>query len=126
MPIDDPTTWLKTATAIKTMFDGVRSAIGMVKDANSLTGGNEQQKQVVDKALATASSSTAIAEVEIATALGYQLCRCQFPPTAMLTVGYFDTERFESGQHLGDPVYECPKCGYNNAGPYSFKRLLKF
>jgi hypothetical protein len=28
MPIDDPTTWLKTATAIKTMFDGVRSAVG--------------------------------------------------------------------------------------------------
>jgi hypothetical protein len=21
------------------------------------------------------------------------------------------------------PVYECPKCGYNNAGPYNFKRL---
>jgi hypothetical protein len=77
MPIDDPATWLKTATAIKTMFDGVRSAIGMVRDVNSVTGGSAEQKQVVKKALATASSSAAIAALEMATALGYQICRCE-------------------------------------------------
>jgi hypothetical protein len=124
MPFDDPTAWLKTATAIKTMFDGVRSAIGMVRDVNLITAGSTEQKQVVETALATASSSAAIAELEIATALGYQLCRCDFPPTVMLAVGYFERDTFMGGGHgEGDPVYECPKCGYNTANPYTFKRL---
>jgi hypothetical protein len=113
--IEDPTTW-------KLMFDTIRSAIGLVRDANEISGGSEQQKQVVTQALATASSSTAIAEAEISKGLGYQLCKCDFPPTIMKTVGYFS--RTLDDQHKdGDPVFECPKCGYNNAGGWAFTRL---
>ena len=97
-----PDTWLKGASAIKTMFDSVRSAIGAVKEANELGGGNEQQKQVVTQALATASTSTVIAQAEMAKAFGYQLCKCDFPPTIMKTVGYFS--RTLDNQHQdGDP-----------------------
>jgi hypothetical protein len=63
-----------------------------------------------------------VAEAEIAKALGYQLCKCQFPPVVMLTVGYVIMKfaRYEEG----DPVYECPKCGYCTAGPYDFERTV--
>jgi hypothetical protein len=105
-------------SAFKTAVDSVRSAISIVKDVRSLGGGSEKQYQAIDNALAVASSTTAIAEAELAKAFGYELCKCQFPPTAMMTVGYKAI--------IGTPgeskaVYECPKCGYNTAGPYSHK-----
>jgi hypothetical protein len=28
-----------------------------------------------------------------------------------------------SAVKLGDPVYECPKCGYNNVGPFMYQRI---
>jgi hypothetical protein len=55
MPIDDPGPWLSGVNAIKTALDSVRAAIGMVRDAQSLGGGNEQQKKAIDVALTTAS-----------------------------------------------------------------------
>jgi hypothetical protein len=98
MPIDDPNTWLQTASAVKTMIDSFRSAIGLAKEANAIGGGTAEQKKAVDTALATASSSAALAEVEIAKTFGYPLCKCQFPPTPMLTIGYYDREFFEDGR----------------------------
>jgi len=120
MPIDDPATWAQGLGALKTAFDSVRSAISIVKDARSLGGGTQQQQQAIDQALTVANSSTAIAEAQIAQAFGYELCRCDFPPTPMRTVGYFQVN---GGNHkMGDPVYECPKCGRTNAGPFQFER----
>jgi hypothetical protein len=123
MPIDDPASWAQGASALKTMFDSVRSAIGVLKDVKSVGGGTEEQKKTIDAALATASSTSAIAEGQFAKALGYQLCKCEFPPTPMLTVGFASNN---VGQlKVGDPVYECPKCGFNNAGPFGFQRITK-
>jgi hypothetical protein len=116
--IDDPVAW----AAVKAMFDSFRSAIGLVKDANELGGGSEQQKQVVTQALATASSSTVFAQVEMAKALGYQLCKCEFPPMIMRTVGSFPISSPDKVHKSGDPVFECPKCGFNNAGTWSYNR----
>jgi hypothetical protein len=121
MPIDDPASWVAGATALKTAFDSFRSAIGLVKDVQSLGGATEQQKATIDSALATAISTAAIAQAEIAKALGYELCKCDFPPTPMRTVGYFS--RRLANHSEGDPVYECPKCGYSNAGPYGYHRI---
>ena len=87
MPIDDPSTWAQGLAAAKTAFDSVRSAIGIVKDVRSLGGGTEQQQKAIDQALTVASSTTAIAEAELAKAFGYELCKCEFPPTPMRTVG---------------------------------------
>ena len=102
-------------------FDSVRAAIGMVKDVQSLAGGTEQEQKAIDTALTVASSNTAVAEAELAKAFGYELCKCEFPPTPMRTVGYFS--RPVPKRNEGDPVYECPKCGYNNAGPFGYKRI---
>ena len=93
----------------------------MVKDVQSLGGGTEQEKKAIDTALTVASSNTAIAEAQLAQAFGYELCKCEFPPIPMRTVGYFN--RRTATNKEGDPVYECPKCGYNNAGPYGYARI---
>jgi hypothetical protein len=120
MPIDDPSSWAQGAAALKSVFDSVRSAITIVRDVRSLGGGSVEQQKAIDNALTVASSTTAIAEAELAKAFGYELCKCDFPPTPMRTVGYFF--RAVANKIEGDPVYECPKCGYNTAGPYAYKR----
>jgi hypothetical protein len=123
MPIDDPSTWLQGAGAVKAAFDSLRSAISLVKDVRSLDGGSEQQQKAIDSALATAATNTAIAEAQLAQALGYELCKCEFPPTPMKTVGYFGLSAGSAGRRAGDPVYECPKCGYRNSGPLLFNKV---
>jgi hypothetical protein len=122
MPFDDPSTWAQGATALKTAFDSFRSAISLVKDVRSLGGGSEQQQKAIDGALATATTNTAIAEAELAKAFGYELCKCEFPPTPMKTIGYFGMAAGSAGKRPGDPVYECPKCGYRNSGPLMFTK----
>ena len=82
---DDPQAWSQGASAFKTIFDGLR---------------------------------TAIAQAEVAKALGYQLCKCDFPPPLMLTVGTHSLRGGKAGA-----VYECPKCKFNTASPFSFTRL---
>ena len=121
MPIDDPSSWAQGFTALKMAFDSARSAFSMAKEVRSRGGGTEQEQKAIDSALTIASSNTAIAEAKIAASLGYELCKCDFPPTPMRTVGYFS--RQVANKNEGDPVYECPKCGYNNAGPFLYERI---
>jgi hypothetical protein len=116
----DPVTIVSAIPAVKAAFDAMRSAIGLVKDTKDLLPKEEKAKaDAITAALATAESSSRIAEAEVAKALGYELCGCAFPPTIMLTVGQHNG-RPETG--LG-PVFECPRCGYNTAGPYTYKRI---
>jgi Zn finger protein HypA/HybF involved in hydrogenase expression len=122
MAIDDPSAWAQGALALKTAFESLRTALSMVKDIRSLGSGSEEQQKVIDTALTVASSNTAIAEAELAKAFGYQLCKCEFPPIPMKTVGSH-SRNMEKHMRVGDPVYECPKCGYNTAGPYGYYRI---
>jgi len=87
---------------------------------HSLGGGSPQQQQAIDTALAVATTNTAIAEAQLAQAFGYELCRCEFPPTPMLTVGHHT--RDSGAKHAGDSVYECPKCGRDTASPFLYER----
>jgi|SRR6478735_3159246 hypothetical protein len=122
MPLDDPASWAQGLTALKTAFDSVRSAISITKDVRSLGGGTEQEQKAIDVALTLASSTTAVAEAQLAQAFGYELCKCEFPPTPMRTVGYFTRQH---GRHeIGDAVYECPKCGVTNSGPFNYQRIV--
>lgn len=121
MPTNDPSNWARGSVALKAAFESVRSAIAMVEDVRSLGGISAQEQKAIDNALTIASSNTAIAEAEIAKALGFELCKCEFPPIPMRTVGYFS--RPAAKREVGDPVYECPKCGYNTAGPYGYERI---
>jgi len=126
MPLDDPSSWAQGIGALKTTFDAVRAAISTLKDIRSLGGGTEVQQKTIDVALGVATNSTAIAEAELAKAFGYELCKCEFPPAPMLTVGYLINQmdgKPGAGRMAGDPVYECPKCGYNNAGPFTYERI---
>lgn len=61
MPIDDPNIWLQG--------DAFRSAVRLVCDAGKAFGGDQTQK-VIDQALDHAVGTAAIAEAEIAKALG--------------------------------------------------------
>jgi hypothetical protein len=117
MPIDDPGTWSQGALAFKSIFDGLRSAIAMVREARSSPNGGKDEGKLIEAALDKANAATAIAEAEVAQALGYQLCKCEFPPTPMLTVG--TTGRGDRAT----VVYECPKCRFNTSMPFTFNRL---
>ena len=95
-----------------------RSAIGLYRDVRPGTE-NPEQAKAITTALDKAENAAKVAEAEIAKALGYELCKCEFPLTAMLTVGY-TTDR---GDRKGGPVFECQKCGYETSGGWAFDRL---
>jgi hypothetical protein len=77
----------------------------------------KEESELIDAALEKASAATAIAEAEVAKALGYELCKCQFPPSP---VGFFT---MPAGIHKAtEPVFECPKCGINSAAPFEYQR----
>jgi hypothetical protein len=110
-------------SAVKTTFDALRAAIGLVKDTKDLLPKNDTTA-VITAALVTAESSSRVAEAEVAKALGYELCKCQFPPTPMLTIGNM-TANQTPATAFGKPVFECPRCGYNNSAPFDFQRTVR-
>lgn len=118
MPLDDPATWSQGALAFKSIFDGLRSAISMVREVRGGQEHGKEESKLIEAALDKASTATAIAEAEVAKALGFELCKCQFPPTPMLTVGHIDNPPAK----MVGPVFECPKCGYNSARVWSYTR----
>jgi hypothetical protein len=117
MDIANPQDWAQGAGAIKTGVDVLRSLVGIIRDLKGAGAQTETEQKVVDKAIEEAEQAAKIADAQVAKALGYQLCHCAFPPTAMLTVGHH-LSRGQTG-----PVYECPRCGYNTAGPFTFQRI---
>ena len=114
MPIDDLNSWAQGASALKVAFDAFRSAVGLARD---LRGGTPAEQRAIDEALDKASTAAQLAEAEIAKALGYELCKCEFPPIVMKTVGYGRNAK------ISGAIYECPKCGFNTALGWGFKRI---
>jgi DNA-binding CsgD family transcriptional regulator len=80
----------EAGTALKTMFDAVRSAIGIAKDARAIKQTSLDDRQAFDRAIDQAEQAASLAQAQVAQLLGYQLCRCTFPPAVMLTVGTFN------------------------------------
>ena len=64
-----------------------RTAIGLAKDSRDLLP-DGKEKEVVTQTLDEAEKAAQIAEASIAQAFGYELCKCEFPPTPMLRIGY--------------------------------------
>jgi hypothetical protein len=123
MPLDDPGTWYTVANSIKTAFDALRGAMGMIKEARDLGGkGSETQEKAIDAALEKADLAARTAEAEIAKAFGYEFCRCEFPPMIMKTVGYINNKHAKMDGKDGQ-VYECPKCGFDTAAPWNYQRI---
>jgi hypothetical protein len=106
------------AIAFRGIFESLRAAFELVGEMRAAGEASEEQAKLVDAALASARGAARIAEAQLAQAFGYQLCKCEFPPVPMLTVGRIENYRIK---RFG-PVSECPKCGYNDAGPWPYER----
>ena len=105
---------------LKSAFDLFRSATGLVSDVTkALPKGTE--KEAATKSLLEAAKATQIAEASVAQALGYELCKCAFPPTPMLRIGYLTPRGF----NRTESVYECPKCKQHTAGGWQFMREIE-
>jgi hypothetical protein len=112
--------------AAKTGFDTLRTAIGLVRDVQTVIPEGEK-KQVVTQTLEEAERQMRIGEAQIAQALGYQLCRCQFPPIPMLKVGYGKANNPNpkaSTTMVDVDIHECPVCKQNDARGWRFTRVL--
>lgn len=118
MDLTNPGDWAQAAQGVKHAFEVLRGALQLVKEAKqALAAGGDGSE--VDRALVEAEKATAIAETQLALALGYKLCRCTFPPTKMLTVGY----RMPFGNSSTiEMIDECPACGISTAGAWKFTR----
>jgi hypothetical protein len=121
MPIEEPNTWLQGATALQTGFGAVPSVVGLVRDTEKAPCGgkvhNKVHKKFIDQPLDHAVS-VAATETEISKAQGHVLCKCNFSPTIILTVGYVGAK----GEGRSEAVYECPKCGSTTAGRWACAR----
>jgi hypothetical protein len=115
--------------AVQVGLDTAKAALGIIKDAKDMLPSSDQ-KQRIEAALAQANEKMAEGEAAVANALGYTLCRCQFPPTPMLLVGHIPIRHLsgvDMGQALSQkpkagggmtgsvPVHECPKCKTTDA-----------
>ena len=119
---------------VKTGFDAIRTALGLVKDVQGALPAGEK-KEAAARALEEAEKQIRLGEAQIAKALGYPLCRGTFPPTPMLAVGYRPYNDHREYQLLlalvakgqvsspsGFTVHECPRCGANDAGLHDYNR----
>lgn len=84
---------------VKTLVDTIRSIIATWREVkDELPDG--PKKEAVSRSLQAAERQSKVAEAQIAAALGYPLCRCEFPPTIMLRVG----------SKRGRDQYKCNRC----------------
>lgn len=102
---------------VKEWLESVGLALSLVKQAKDMMpDGPERQAATV--AIESAEKQAKIAEAAIAQALGLKLCKCSFPPTPMLTVGY------GLGAHTVKQIFECPRCGIDTAQPFAYTRTV--
>jgi hypothetical protein len=92
---------LEYLTAAKTTLDILRSVRAELPKGHRA----DHAQQQIEKA----EQALKAAEAELAKGLGYQLCRCQFPPNVMLWSG---SERTNI----------CPVCGDRNPQPAEFRQ----
>jgi hypothetical protein len=118
----------------KSGFEALRTALGLVKDVQAALPAGEK-KETVEQTLKAADNQLRLAEAQIAEALGYALCRCEFPPTPMLAVGHREAVGREretlrlwqqsQGRAPSPPmilIHECPKCGADDAGGRAYQK----
>lgn len=99
--------------ALKEGFEFLRSAIGVLKDAKELLPGDK--KAAVESSVSNAERSFQIAEAQMAQALGFHLCKCDWPPKIMTSKGYHPQRDEE--------VFECPACKMQKPSQQHFDDL---
>jgi hypothetical protein len=124
--------------AARTGLDTIKTAVGMVKEAKDMLP-NGEQKDKTARALEDAALKLAEGESAVAQALGFNLCRCEFPPTPMLMVGHVRimslthhdrqlamARQVKHGGMTGSvAVHECPKCKTTDAPSYTIERTVR-
>jgi hypothetical protein len=93
--------------ALKTGLDTVKTALDIFKQAKDSLPNGEGKNQI-SNALNQATEKLAEGEAAVASALGFTLCRCAFPPTPMLMVGSIPIRHLsgiDRGQALSSPIY---------------------
>ena len=85
-------------SALKTALELVGGVLATLKQVKDLLPDGSKKEEVAE-GLEQAERQLGIAEAQAAQVLGYELCKCTFPPQIMLFTG-------EEG------CYRCPKCGY--------------
>ena len=79
-------------------IQGMTNAIGLLKSAKDMLP-NGAEKKTAEAAIQQAEQGFQAAQAQIAQSLGYQICKCTWPPQIMLT-------------NEGDRnIHKCPKCG---------------
>jgi len=85
-------------------FEALKDAIGLTREVLNWMRTRKAGDKDVDaiaKKLDEAERATKLAEAQIAESLGYQLCKCEFPPTIMLSIEHRDLVE----------IFKCPRCG---------------
>lgn len=122
MELGSPQDWQQGAGALKQAVDAFGSVLKIFRDFRNTPGTpTALENKAVDEALQQAEVAAQVAEAQLAKALGFELCHCAFPPTAMLTVGHY-RGRGET-RHEVKPVHECPRCGYLSVGRLPYERI---
>ncbi len=85
-------------------------AIGLVKQTNDLLP-DSKDKEAIEKSLEGAGKAAKMAEAQIAQALGYELCKCTFPPQIMLSNGYKEVDYSQQEEYI------CPLCNKSSISP---------
>src|SRR5216683_7008360 len=91
---------------IAEVFGLFRTAVGAVKDAKELLPTHQQK--VVDETLEMASIAAAAAEARLAQELGFQLCKCTWPPPIMRRTSTGNVE--SRAQHTRWETWRCLSC----------------
>ncbi len=85
-------------------------AIGLVRNVQESLPDSDEKENIA-RSLVEANKAAKLAEAQIANALGYNLCKCTFPPQIMLSQGYKETD------YTHEEEYICPKCNKSSVPP---------
>ena len=87
---------------LNSLSTGLSSLSSVISSVKTLAGMlSNKQKEDITRQLNRIEEQFQMSKTQIAQALGYELCRCTFPPQIMLYAG--DTDYGERSR--------CPKCG---------------
>ena len=95
----DPTSAI---SAIGTTINLFRNALRLAKEVKDALP-DDPKKIAIEKSLVQAEKASKIAEAQIAEALGYNICQCEWPPNIMLQIPDSPGEQTRT---------KCPKCGH--------------
>lgn len=96
--------------SVKIGISLLSETIGLVKKTQEILPESDSKK-AIEKSLDEAIKATKLAEAQIAQALGYNLCKCTFPPQVMLSNGYKETNYAQIEEFI------CPLCKKSSIPP---------